>query len=76
MIHVYVAAQLTVRALKEGEIIDQAIIYGLSIRYREECCSYFRMTVDYVRGKTVIEDFGAFSFVDALNDVVARLGTK
>ena len=65
---IHIATQLTVRALKEGEIIDQAIIYGLSIS--------FRMTVDYVRGKTVIEDFGAFSFVDALNDVVARLGSK
>lgn len=67
---IHFASQITVKALKEGELVDRSIVYGLSIKYKEGSCNYFRMTVDYLRAKTTVEDF---ALIDVLNDVVARL---
>ena len=70
---VHVAAQITVKALKKGEIVNQAIIYGLSIQYEEKKANYFKMMVDFVNVTTNIDNYGSFPLVDVRNDVISRL---
>ena len=48
------AAQLIVQTLKEGNIIDKAVVYGLSIRYDKKCAELYRMTVDFITPVRII----------------------
>lgn len=66
-------AQLIVQTLKEGSIIDKAVVYGLSIQYDKKCANLYRMTVDLTAPVTTIEDFGEYPLVDAIDIIIYKL---
>lgn len=73
---IHFGVQITVKALKEGEIIDRCIVYGLGIRYDNKTARFLMMTMDFVQCKTTVEDFGSFGLVDVFNDVVSKIVAK
>ena len=66
-------AQLVVRALKEGNIVTNAVTYGLSVQYEAQLASLVRMTIDFDAACTTLEEFGEFPLAEALNAVVGNL---
>ena len=60
------------QTLKEGNIIDKAVVYGLSIRYKNRA-ELYRMTVDFITPVTTVEDFGEYPLTDAINTIVGTL---
>ena len=69
----HIGSQMTVKALKEGEIVDLMIVYGLAVNYENKSGRLYKLTVNFVTPSTVIEDFGSFSLVDAVNIVIERI---
>ena len=43
---IHFGSQITVRALKEGEVIDQCITYGLGIDYQEKKARFMKLIMD------------------------------
>ena len=70
---VHFAAQLVVQAVKQGDIVDCALVYGLSVRYEMHSATLFIMKMDLVGPSTTVEDFGQFSLSEAINIVVRKL---
>ena len=73
---VHFGVQLTIRALKEGEIVDYCVVYGLGIQYSNKTARFLKMTMDFTQCKTTVEDFGLFALVDVFNDVVSKIIAK
>lgn len=65
-------AQITVKALKEGQVIDLVKVYGLAINY-EKCGILHRLTINFSNTETFIEDFGQFSLPDAINIIIDKI---
>ena len=65
--------QITVKALKEGEIIDCCIIYGLGVHYSDKSARFLKMVMDFNNCNTTVEDFGLFELADAFNDVISKI---
>lgn len=66
-------SQITVKALKQGEIVDLIIIYRLGINYNKKVAGMHRLTIDFNLPQTSIEDFGTFSLPDAINIVMEKV---
>lgn len=65
--------QITVKALKEGEIIDCCIIYGLGVHYSDKSARFLKMVMDFNNCNTTVEDFGLFELAGAFNDVISKI---
>ena len=65
--------QLTVKALKEGEVIDVMVVYGLSVNYEKKVGWLFRLTTNFTIPQRRMEDFGKFPLVDAVNIVIEKV---
>jgi len=50
--------QITIKALKEGEIIDKVNVYGLAIKYEKKAGTIHRLTINLNIPETFVEDFG------------------
>ena len=56
----HIGYQLTVKALKEGEIIDVMVVYGLSVNYEKKVGWLFKLTVNFAVPERTIEDLENF----------------
>ena len=65
--------QITVKALKEGGIIDFVFVYGLAINHEKKVGNINRLTIDFTSPKTFIEDFGQFTLCDAFNIIIEKI---
>jgi len=65
------SAQLVVQALKEGGIIDRAVVYGLSINYERHFATLFTMIMDLSAPCTTVEDFGDLPLPEVVNYTIA-----
>ena len=54
----HIGSQITVKALKVGEIVDLIIVYSLAINYEKRCGWLHKLTIDFKIVNTVIETFG------------------
>ena len=72
----HIGYQLTVKALKEGEIIDVMVVYGLSVNYEKKVGWLFKLTINFTVPQRTIEDFGKFSLVDAVNIIIEKVTDK
>ena len=70
---IHFGVQITVKALKEGEIIDCCVVYGLGVRYNDKAARFLKVTMDFNSCNTTVEDFGSFELVDAFNDVISKI---
>lgn len=68
---IHFAAQFMVKALK---VVDQAIVYGLSIHYSHKSANIFKMVINFPQAKTILNNFGVFPLTKALNDVACNGG--
>jgi len=69
----HIGSQMTVKALKEGEIVDLVVVYGLAVCYEDKSGWLYKLTVNFGVPSTVIESFGRFSLVDAVNIILERV---
>lgn len=69
----HIGYQITVKALKEGEVVDIVVVYVLAVNYDKRIGWLHKLTVDFMLPKMIIEDFGKFSLVDAINIVVEKV---
>ena len=65
--------QLTVKTLKEGEIIDMIIVYGLAVSYQKKVGSIYKLMVNFNETQTRIEDFGIYAIRDAVNIIIEKV---
>ena len=70
---VHFGSQITVKALKEGEVINHCITYGLGINYKEKEAIFMKLVMDLDTPKTTVENYGVFPLAVVFNN---RLITK
>ena len=64
------------KALKEGEVINHCITYGLGIDYKEKKAILMKLVMDLDTPKTIVENYGVFPLAVVFNEVVNKLITK
>ena len=72
----HIGSQITVKALKEGEIVDLMIVYGLAVNYEKKCGWLYKLTVNFRAVSTVVENFGKFSVTDAINIILEKINSR
>ena len=70
---IHIGSQLTVKALKQGEIVDIMIVYGLALNYDKRKGQLYKLKVDFNLPTTVIENFGQLELDDAVNIIVEKI---
>ena len=73
---IHFGAQLTVKALSEGEIVHKTVIYGVRVQYETKNGNLYVMTMNFDKASIKIEDFGDFPLADAINMVLGKLVRK
>ena len=74
---IHIGSQMTVKALKEGNVVDLMIVYGLAANYESKSGWLYKLTVNFSTSPTtVIENFGKFSLVDAVNIIIEKITSK
>ena len=54
---IHVGNQMTMKALKEGKVMDLMVVYGLAVKYEKRSGSLHKLSVDFRVPSAVIEDF-------------------
>ena len=70
---IHIGSQMTVKALKGGEVVDVMIVYGLAVNYEKRTGWLYRLIVDFSTPTTIIKKFGHFNIVDAINIIVEMI---
>ena len=64
---------MVVKALKDGEVVDVMQVYGMAINYDKQIGWMFKLTANFTVYQTIIEEFGEFSLVDAVNIIIEKV---
>ena len=67
---IHIGSQMTVKALKSGEVIDLMIVYGLAVNYEKKTGNLYKLSVDFSATTTIIEKYGTYNLVDAVNIII------
>ena len=70
---IHIGSQMTVKALKEGKVVDLMVVYGLAVNYEKRSGSLYKLNVDFKAPTAKIENFGKFSVTDAINIIVENI---
>ena len=70
---VHFGTQITVKALKEGSIVDVCTIYGMAINYKERNARLMKLVMNFEKVETYVEDNGVFPLINIFNYIINKL---
>ena len=67
------AAQLVFSTLKDGKIVDATYVYSLAIDYKNFQARIYKLTIDFSKNTTLLEEMGTSDLPKVINITLSTL---